>query len=210
MRAAAATLGVLFLCALPAAAEWLPGIPARPRSERGVAGHISAGLGASVPFGGHWGDSTAGFKPSPALSLSVSKRVDEIFSYGLDSFHAWHQVNRAFGGLNLKLTSLTPFIKVSAPEGAGTFYGILGLGVYHWAYPAFTVAGAAQGSDSAWNGGFNLGTGILLPLGGGCRGGLELRWHRILNMRAAAFNLGAVNSLNLTLVVRGDLHGRRP
>lgn len=210
MSVAAKVLLALSLSAQPACAGWLPGVPPPPESQGRVVGHIFAGIGGSMPFGGHWGDRTSGFNSSPALSLAVSKRVDELFSYGLDSFHAWHQTNRASGGLNLKLTSLTPFVKVSVPEGAVTYYGTVGLGVYRWAYPAFISAGAVQRSDSAWNGGFNLGAGVLFPAVGNSRAGLELRWHRIFNMRAAAFRLGAVNSLNLALVVRGDLHRRRP
>ena len=208
MRPALKAFAFLLLAAAPAAAGGLPGVPSKPGGY--VAGYISAGAGVSLPAGGHWGDASSGFKPAPAFSLSISKRADELFSYGLDSFCARSYENRAAGGLDLRLTSLTPFIKVSAPEGGLTYYGILGAGFYRWAYSSFTSGGTVYGPDSGWNGGFNLGGGLLFPLRGNTRAGIELRWHQVLDLRAKAFELGAANSLNLMLIVRGDLRGQRP
>ncbi|OGS12043.1 MAG: hypothetical protein A2234_09910 [Elusimicrobia bacterium RIFOXYA2_FULL_58_8] len=203
MKKAGAVLLLLSLPALSAAAGGLPGVP----QPGYVAGYFSAGLGSALPFGGHWGDADSGFKPSPALNLSLAKRIDELLSYGIDSVHAWRHENRAAGGLDLKITSLTPFVKVSVAEGDRLYYGLMGLGLYRWSYPSFIAAGTVYSSDAAWNAGFNFGAGILLPFPGNSRAGLELRWHQILNMRSAAFRLGAVNSINLLLVVRGDLPG---
>lgn len=208
MKGALKAFVFLLLSGAQAAAGGLPGVPPKPGGY--VTGYISAGAGASLPFGGHWGDASGGFKPAPALSLSVSKRVDELFSYGLESFHAAGYENRAAGGLDLRLTSLTPFVKVSSPEGDLAYYGTVGLGFYHWGHSSFNSGGTAYAAGSGWNGGFNLGGGLLFPLRGSARAGLELRWHQVLNLRAKAFELGAANSLNLMLVVRGDLHGQRP
>lgn len=208
MRRAGAVFFFLIAAALPAAAEGLPGVPPKPGGY--VAGYISAGVGASLPAGGHWGDASTGFKPSPALSLAVSRRVDALFSYGLDSFNAWHYENRPAGGLDLKIASLTPFVQVSAPEGALTYYAILGLGFYRWSHASFRSGSIVYGADSAWTGGFNLGAGLLFPFAGNSRAGFELRWHQVLNLRGASFHLGAANSLNLMMVVRGDLRSEQP
>jgi len=198
----------IFLCALPAAAGDLPGVPAKPGGY--VAGYISAGAGASLPFGGHWGDATSGFKPAPAVTLGVSKRVDALFSYGIDSFYAARYESRDISGLALTMAALTPFVKVSAAEGAASCYGLLGAGFYRWSYSAFRSGADFYRAAAGWNGGFNLGAGVVFPFRGNTQAGLELRWHQVLNLRSPAFRLGAADSLNLMLVVRGDLRARRP
>ena len=197
----AAALLLLAFFRLPAAAQDLPDLGELPEPPRYLAGYVSGGLGWSLPFGGHWGDKDAGFKPSPAFSLAASKRVDEVLSYGVESFYGWRYQDRVLRGMELKIFSLTPFVKASFAEGEKLFYGILGAGVYQWNQPAFASGGLRFGSDSGSSGGINLGAGVSYPFLWETRAGLDLRWHHLFNMKGSSFSLDSADSFNLMFVV---------
>ena len=197
MKKAAFLLALL--AAVPAAAQNLPDLPDLgdlPPPSRYLAGYVSAGLGWSRPIGGHWGDGSSGFKTSPALSLALSKRVDELLSYGVETVYAGRHLNSGVDGLKVSMLSLTPFIKASYPQGNAIFYGVLGAGVYHWKQSSYTAAGSRYGSDSGSSGGFNLGGGASWPFLFGTRLALDLRWHHVLNVSGANLDLGSADSLN--------------
>lgn len=192
------------LLAAPAAAQNLPDLPDLgdlPPPSRYLAGYVSAGFGRSRPAGGHWGDGRSGFKTSPALSFAVSKRVDELLSYGAETVYSGRYLNSGVEGLKVSVLSLTPFIKASFPEGNAVFYGVLGAGVYHWKQSSYTAAGASYGSDSGSSAGFNLGGGASWPFLLGARLALDLRWHHILNLSGANLDLGSADSLNAMLTL---------
>lgn len=202
MRRAAFLLALLL--AAPAAAQNLPDLPDLgdlPPPSRYLAGYVSAGLGWSRPAGGHWGDGDTGFKTSQALSLAVSKRVDELLSYGLETCYGSRYLNRGVEGLQLKMLSLTPFVKASFPEGDTVYYGVLGAGVYQWKQPGYTAGGVRYGSDSGSSGGFNLGGGASYPFWFGTRLALDLRWHHVFNVSGANLDLGSADSLNALFTV---------
>ena len=198
-------LALFLTCALARAAAAqpaaLPGLDDLPEPTRYLAGYVTAAGGAALPFGGHWGDKDAGFKPSPALSLSASRRVDEVLSYGLEAAYSLKHQNRAVKGLELKLFSFTPFVRVSVPQGDTLYYGILGAGLYQWNQPAYTAAGARYPSDSGSSAGVNLGGGVSYPFWWGTRIGLDLRWHHIFNMKGANFSLDSPDSFNVMVAL---------
>jgi hypothetical protein len=200
MRCAAAAL--LLGLALPAGARDLPDLGDLPEPPRYLAGGVSAGPGWSLPVGGHWGDGGSGFKASPALVFSAARRVDELLSYGVESFYAPGYVNRSVRDLKLRLFSLTPFLRASYPEGKKVFYGVLGAGVYQWSSPAYTASGVRHPSDSGSSGGINFGGGFSFPFWFGSEGGLDLRWHKIFNVSGSALDLGSADSVNLFFTVR--------
>jgi len=207
MRLAAAAL-LLACLALPGAAQNLPDLPDLPdlgdlpEPTRYLAGYVTAGAGWSRPFGGHWGDGDSGFKTSGALSLAISKRVDELLSYGAESFYGPLYPNSGVEGLDVRMVSLTPFVRAAFPQGNKVFFGLFGAGVYQWRQEAYSAGGVRYGSDSGSSGGFNLGGGVLYPFWFGTNAGLELRWHRIFNLNGANLDLGAVNNINLMFTVQ--------
>lgn len=193
------------LLAAPASAQDLPDLPDLgdlPEPTRYLAGYVSGGLGWSRPFGGHWGDKDTGFRTARSYSLAVSKRVDELLSYGAESFYGPAYANSGVEGLSLKIISLTPFVKASFPEGNKVFYGLFGAGVYQWRQAPYTVGGVRRGSDSGSSGGLNLGGGVLYPFWFGTTAGLDLRWHHIFNLNGANLDLGSANNINLMLTVQ--------
>ena len=197
---------VLFLtCALarvaPAQTAALPGLEDLPEPTRYLAGYVSAAGGLALPFSGHWGDAGAGFKPSPAFSLSASRRVDEVLSYGLETAYSLKHQNRTVKDLELKLFSFTPFVRVSFPQGEALYYGVLGAGIYQWNQPAYTAAGARHASDSGSSAGVNLGGGVSYPFWWGTRIGLDLRWHHVFNMTGANFSLNGADNFNVMLAL---------
>lgn len=186
---------------LPAGAQNLPDLDDLPEPKRYLAGYLSGGGGLSLPFGGHWGDGGAGFKPSPFFSLAASRRVDEVLSYGVESAYGWRYAYRVRSGLKLKIFSLAPFVKASFPEGEKLYYGILGAGVYQWNQAPYSTDGVRHGSDSGSSGGVNLGGGFTSPFWWGTRAGLDLRWHHIFNMKGASLSLDAVDNFNVMFSV---------
>lgn len=193
------------LLAAPAAAQDLPDLPDLgdlPEPTRYLAGYVSGGLGWSRPFGGHWGDKSTGFKTAQSFSFAVSKRVDELASYGVESFYGPAYANNGVDGLSLRIISLTPFLKASFPEGNKVFYGIFGAGLYQWRQAPYTVSGVRKGSDSGSSGGLNFGGGVLYPFWFGTTAGLDLRWHHIFNLNGANLDLGSANNMNLMLTVQ--------
>ena len=192
------------LLAVPAAAQvqaGLPGLEDLPEPARYLAGYVSAGGGLAFPFGGHWGDRGDGFKPSAVYSLSASRRLDEIVSYGLESSSSPRHGHRAMKDMRLGIFAFTPFIKISSPELDKTYYGVLGAGLYQWTQPAFTSGGVRFGSDSGSSAGINIGGGVSYPFWRGTMIGLDLRWHHILNMKGANFDLNSADNLNVMLVL---------
>jgi hypothetical protein len=179
----------------------LPGLEDLPEPTRYLAGYVTAGGGWSVPFGGHWGDKSAGFKPSNVFSLAASKRVDELLSYGLEVSYSPRHTNRVMKDLELRIFSLGPFVKVSFPQGETLYYGVLGGGVYQWGQPAFTSGGTRYGSDSGSSAGLNLGGGVSYPFWWGTRLGLDLRWHHIFNMKGSNFDLSSADNFNVQLAL---------
>ncbi|OGR68350.1 MAG: hypothetical protein A2081_02025 [Elusimicrobia bacterium GWC2_61_19] len=203
MRGLLLAVGLL-ACARTAGAQGaagLPGLEDLPEPTRYLAGYVSAGGGWAVPFGGHWGDKDAGFKPSNVFSLAASKRVDELLSYGLETSYSLRHENRVMKDLGLKVFSMGPFAKVSYLEGEKLFYGVLGAGLYQWSQPAFTSGGTRYGSDSGSSAGLSLGGGVAYPFWWGTLLGLDLRWHHIFNMKGSNFNLDSADNLNVMLVL---------
>jgi hypothetical protein len=197
---------VLFLiCALARASSAqpaaLPGLEDLPEPTRYLAGYVAAGGGLAMPFAGHWGDSGAGFKPSAAFSLSASKRVDEVLSYGLETSYSFKHQNRTVSDLELKLFSFTPFLRVSFPQENSVYYGILGAGLYQWSQPAYAAGGVRRASDSGSSAGVNLGGGVSYPFWWGTRIGLDLRWHHVFNMKGNNFDLNAADNMNIMLAL---------
>ncbi len=193
------------LLAVPAGAQNLPDLPdlgELPEPTRYLAGYVNAGLGWSRPVGGHWGDRDAGFKTSSALSLSVSSRVDELLSYGVETCYTPVYRNSGVDGLSMKLVSLTPFLRVSFPEANKVYYGLLAAGVYQWRQQPYTSGGVRYPSDSGSSGGFSLGGGFLSPFWFGTTAGLELRWHHVFNLNGRNLDLGAADSVNLMFTVQ--------
>jgi hypothetical protein len=179
----------------------LPGLEDLPEPTRYLAGYLSAGGGWAIPFGGHWGDKDSGFKPSKVFNLAASRRVDELLSWGLESSYSLGHGNRVMKDLRVRIFSLTPFVKVSYPEGKSLYYGVLGAGLYQWGQPAFTAGGTRYASDSGSSAGLNLGGGVSYPFWWGTRLGLDLRWHYIFNMRGANFDLNSADNFNVMLVL---------
>ncbi|MBI5743714.1 MAG: outer membrane beta-barrel protein [Elusimicrobia bacterium] len=179
----------------------LPGLEDLPEPTRYLAGYVTAGGGWAVPFGGHWGDKTSGFKPSQVFAVSASKRVDELLSYGLETSYAWNHVNRKMSSMKVKIFEIGPFVRVFFPEGETLYYGTLGAGVYQWSQPSFRSGGAAYSSDSGSSAGMSLGGGVSYPFWFGSRLGLDLRWHHIFNMKGSNFVLDTADNFNLLLTL---------
>ncbi|HAU90502.1 MAG TPA: hypothetical protein DCW72_09915 [Elusimicrobia bacterium] len=189
---------LLLCCAAPAAAQELPGLDDMlPEPTRYLAGYINAGLGKATPFGSHWGDKGSGFASSAALTLSVSKRVDEILSYGGEVYYAGSHVNRQLEDLEVRVMGLSPFVRASFPSGNKTYYGVLGAGVYQWNSPAYTAEGTRYPSQSGSSAGLDLGTGVSIPFWWGTRAGVDLRWRHIFNMNGGGLDLGAVDTYSV-------------
>jgi hypothetical protein len=204
---------LLLLCALPAAAQDLPDLPGLddvlPEPTRYLAGYINAQYGNATPLGGHWGDKSAGFRTSGALSLSASKRVDEILSYGGEVYYAPGHPSRQYEGLETRVIGLYPFLRASFPSGNKTFYGILGAGVYQWNAPAYTAVGVRFASQSGSSLGMNLGGGVSIPFWWGTRAGADLRWHHIFNMNGTTLDLGSVDTYNVMFSLQYSLWKER-
>ncbi len=179
----------------------LPGLEDLPEPTRYLAGYVAAAGGWSAPFGGHWGDGSSGFKPSQAFSLSALRRVDEVLGYGLESGYAWNHLNRDVAALKVKVFYLTPFVRVSFPSGETVYYGTLGAGVYQWSQPAYEAVGTRYPSDSGSSAGMNLGAGVSYPFWFGTRLGVDLRWHRIFNMKGSNLKLDTADSINAMVVL---------
>lgn len=199
-----AALFLLLLLPGAARAQALPDLPDLgdlPPPARYLAGYLSAGFGWSRPFGGHWGDSDDGFRSSPALSLAASKRVDELLSYGAETVYCGGYRSKGVDGLQLKTLSLSPFLKVSFPEGNAIYYGQLGAGVYQWRQTGYYSGAARVASDSGSNFGMSLGGGASWPFIAGTRLALDLRWHRLFSLKSAAIDLGSADSFNTMFTV---------
>ncbi|OGR96978.1 MAG: hypothetical protein A2016_05640 [Elusimicrobia bacterium GWF2_62_30] len=206
----AALLSLLLAgAAVTAAAQNLPGLEDLPEPTRYLAGYVSGGGGLSLPFGGHWGDTEAGFKPSPVLALSASKRVDELLSWGLETSYAWNYKYRVQSGLDLRMFSLTPFVKATFPEGNLLYYGVLGAGVYQWSQPAFSAGGTRYSSDSGSSLGLNLGGGVSYPFWLGLRAALDLRWHHVFNMKGSNLDMASADNFNIMLVISSGIWKNR-
>jgi hypothetical protein len=163
--------------------------------------YYSFGAGAAVPFGGHWGDGGVGFKAGPAFSLAAAKKVDEIVSYGVETAYSFGHRNRDVSAIDLRLFSLTPFLRAACQAAGRTYYGILGGGIYHWTQPSFNAGGADFDSDSGSSFGFNMGGGAILPLRGAWQLGLELRWHHIFSVKGDHFDVNLANNLSPSVLV---------
>lgn len=208
MRKFAAFL--LLCCAAPAAAQELPGLDdILPEPTRYLAGYVTAGIGKATPFGGHWGDKGSGFKSSSALTLSASKRVDEILSYGGELYYASSHPSRQFQDLGVKVIALSPFARASFPSGNKTYYGILGAGVYQWNAAAYSVPGTRYASQSGSSIGMNLGAGVSVPFWWGTRAGLDLGWRHIFNMNGTSLDLGAVDAYTVMFALHYNVWRQR-
>jgi hypothetical protein len=192
------------------AADKLPGLDDLPPPPRYIAGYVLAGGGVSLPFGGHWGDASSGFKPSPLYLLSASKRIDETLSYGLETSYASGYGQRQLRSMDVRIFSLTPFLKASFPDDDRIFYGILGAGVYQWTQPELSSSVRKYPSSSGSSGGINLGGGVTYPFWWGTRAGLDLRWHHIFDMKGANFSLGAVDNFCAALVMQWSVWKDNP
>lgn len=192
------------LCLLPQAARGqaetrdpvskLPGMEASP-APRFSRYYFVLGGGAVFPFGGHWGDADAGFKPSPSFTIAAARKVDETLSYGLEtSYDAGHK-NRSVPEMEVRIVSLTPFLRASRQGEGKTYYGILGAGVYNWTQPAFSAGGAGFDADSGSSFGINMGGGVVFPFVDAVQLGLDLRWHHLFTMRGENFDVGPADNL---------------
>ena len=153
------------------------------------------GAGASLPFGGHWGDTGAGFKYSPDFTFAGAKRADDTLSYGLETSYSSGHRNKTVRDMRVRIFSFTPFLRVASPGGEKTWFGILGAGVYHWNRASYSAAGEGFGSDSGSSLGINMGGGVVYPFWDACQLGFELRWHHIFNVQGDQLDVGLVNNI---------------
>ncbi len=197
----------LVLClalAAPAAAQDLPDLPGLddlPEPTRYLAGYVSVSGGQALPYGGHWGDKDAGFKASQFAGLAVSKRVDELLSYGLEADYAPSHKNRSVPEMGFRMFALSPFVKASFPSDSAVYYGVLGAGIYQWSSPAYTAGGTRYGSASGSSAGLSLGGGVSYSFLFGTRLGVELRWHHVFNVKGGGLDMGATDTLNAGLTL---------
>ncbi|MFA6435467.1 MAG: hypothetical protein WCW52_12315 [Elusimicrobiales bacterium] len=175
-------------------ASRLPGmaVPEPPRFSRY---YFILGGGAAIPFGGHWGDTDAGFKPSPAITAAGAKKANEMLSYGLEASCLTGHKSRSVPEMKLRIVSFTPFLRASYQGSGKTYYGMLGAGIYSWTQPAFSAGGADHASDSGSSFGVNMGGGVVYPLWDGLQLGLDLRWHHIFTMRGENFDVRSADNL---------------
>ncbi len=197
----AAALALLLCFTAGAAAAQGPAVPIgggrtySPMVSRYFPYYFSLGGAAAIPVGGHWGDGSAGFRASPALSLAGAKKVDDVLSYGVETAYSFGHKNAGIGALLVRVFSLTPFFRVSSPGKSRTYYGLLGAGIYHWTQPSFSAGAADYASDSGSGFGLTMGGGVAFPFRGSFKIGAELRWHHIFTMKGDNFNVGIANNL---------------
>ena len=153
------------------------------------------GGGASLPFGGHWGDTGSGFKSSPDFIFAGAKRVDDALSYGLETSYSSGHKNKAVPDIKVRIFSFTPFLRVASPSGEKTWFGIIGAGVYHWNRQSYSAAGENFTSDSGSSLGINMGGGVVYPFWDAWQLGGDLRWHHIFNVQGDQLDVGLVNNV---------------
>lgn len=192
----------LLLCfAAGAAAAQAPAVPLGGGRTYAPAGspysryYFSLGGAASMPIGGHWGDSGSGFRTSPAFSLAGAKKVDDILSYGVETGYSFGHKSEEVGAMRIRVFSLTPFLRVASPAANRTYYGLVGAGIYHWTQPSFDSGGTDYASDSGSSFGLTMGGGAVFPLRGSLKIGAELRWRHIFSMKGDNFDVGIANDL---------------
>jgi len=153
------------------------------------------GGGASVPFGGHWGDSSAGFRISPDITFAGGKKVDDTLSYGLETSYSSGHKNKVITDMKVRIFSLTPFLRISSQSGAKNYFAVFGAGVYHWTRLHYTAGGESFSSDSGSSLGVNMGGGAVYPFWGDVQVGAELRWHHIFSVQGSQLDVGLVNNI---------------
>lgn len=153
------------------------------------------GGGASMPFGGHWGDTGSGFKYSPDFTFAGAKKVDDTLSYGLETSYSSGHRNKTLRDMKVRIFSLTPFLRVSSRSGEKTWFGIIGAGVYHWSRPSYGAAGESFASDSGSSLGINMGGGVTFPFWDDWQIGADLRWHHVFNVQGDQLGVGLVNNV---------------
>jgi len=153
------------------------------------------GAGASIPFGGHWGDTGSGFKYSPYFVFAGAKRVDDTLSYGIETSYSSGHRNKTVRDMRVRIFSLTPFLRVASLSGETTYFGIVGAGIYQWNRRSYSAAGESFPSDSGSSLGINMGGGAVYPFWDACQIGLELRWHHIFNVQGDQLDVGLVNNI---------------
>lgn len=153
------------------------------------------GGGASIPFGGHWGDTGVGFKYSPDFTFAGAKKVDNTLSYGLETSYSSGHKNKTVKDIKVRIFSFTPFLRVASLSGEKTYFGILGAGIYHWSRPSYSAAGESFGSDAGSSLGINMGGGVVYPFWDALQMGFELRWHHIFNVQGDQLDVELVNNI---------------
>ncbi len=153
------------------------------------------GTGASVPFGGHWGDTGSVFRYSPDVTVAGGKRVDDNLSYGLETSYSSGHRNKTVRDMKVRIFSFTPFLRVASLSGEKTYFGILGAGIYHWNRPSYGAAGENFTSDSGSSLGINMGGGVTYPFWDALQIGIDLRWRHIFNVRGDQLDVGLVNNI---------------
>jgi len=166
---------------------------------------LSAGGGIDFPAGGLWGDTGAGFKPSPAVKVSVEKTLDKLLSYGLDSSLSMSHENRKLPDLKIKIFSLVPYLKAFYSRNGRSYYGFTGVGLYQWAQTSFRSAGVSRSSASGTSPGLLLGGGVSYPFWRGSTASFEARWNHVFNMRGGNFSLDSADNLGFMFVVGSRL-----
>jgi opacity protein-like surface antigen len=157
--------------------------------------YYAFGGGAAFPFGGHWGDADAGFKPASAFTFAGARKVDDTLSYGLEASYGPGHKNRNVKGMKLRVFSFTPFLRAAYGGEDKTFYGLVGAGVYHWTQPALSAGGSDFSSDSGSSLGFNMGGGVIYPFWSEVKLAVDLRWHHIFSIQGDNLDMGSANNL---------------
>lgn len=169
--------------------------PAAKAATRFYRYYYAFGGGAAFPFGGHWGDTDAGFKPGPAFTLAGAKKVDDTLSYGLEASYGPGHKNRSIPEMRVRIFSFTPFLRAAYQGSGKTYYGILGAGIYHWTQPSFSAGGKEFTSGSGSSFGVNMGGGVVYPFWDAVQLGFELRWHHIFTMQGENFDVNLADNL---------------
>lgn len=177
-------------------AKALPGVPER----KSLFGTVYAGGGTAVPFGGHWGDAEAGFKPAPAFTLAASRPLSELVSAGLEFSRNYGHDFRGDHLRTINLLSAGPFVRSAVSGTKFSYYGVFGTGLYYWDQPSFRSGGTYYPSGSGSAFGFSLGAGFERFLGP-VSAGFELRWHHIFDMKSRGLDLNSADNLNLMALV---------
>ncbi|MDA8243300.1 MAG: outer membrane beta-barrel protein [Elusimicrobia bacterium] len=129
-----------------------------PQGDMGDAVSSSLGLGVSGEY-----------------LLKDNIKVGLEMGYGF-SYDAKGAVKAVDSNYNVKVFNIGPTAKYFITRDKITYYGLVGLGLYHW---SSAKLGNLVASDSGTDFGINLGGGAAYELNKNWTGGLDLRYHSV-------------------------------